>query len=564
MKTPFMLLAFIGLVVGTHGAETTSPRLNILFVFADDWGRYAGAYRGLDGRPTLNDVIQTPHVDRVAREGVVFKNAFVNAPSCTPCRSSLLSGRHFFQTGRGAILQGAVWDAAIPTFPLVLRDQGYHIGKSHKVWSPGTPVDAGFGGQAYAYQRAGVGSNNFSENVTADIARGSSLAAARARILAEVRGNFGDFLAARKPGQPWLYWMGTTTTHRTWIKGSGKKLWGIEPDQLKGKLPSFLPDVPEVREDVADYLGECQAVDAYVGALLQSLEEAGELERTVIVLSGDHGMPGMPRGKCNLNDFGTAVPLIVRYPGTKPGRVIDDLVRLPDLMPTFLEIGHVTPPQGLYGVSLLPLLNSDQQGRVDATRDAIIAGRERHVGVAREGNLPYPMRSIRTRDFLYIRNFAPDRWPMGAPLQATAAQPDLALIDENTRAAYPDMDASPTKTWLIANGAAPSWQKHYELAFAKRPAEELYELKSDPDQVKNLATDPAFAAERHTLSARLMATLQAAGDPRVIGDGDTFDRSPFNDPEAIGPSKAGETGKKKRDESAAKDESVGLDRARGI
>jgi uncharacterized sulfatase len=156
------------------------------------------------------------------------------------------------------------------------------------------------------------------------------------------------------------------------------------------------------------------------------------------------------------------------------------------------------------------------------------------------------MRSIRTRDFLYIRNFAPDRWPMGAPLQATAAQPDLALIDENTRAAYPDMDASPTKTWLIANGAAPSWQKHYELAFAKRPAEELYELKSDPDQVKNLATDPAFAAERQTLSARLMATLQAAGDPRVIGDRDTFDRSPFNDPEAIGPSKAGETGKKKR------------------
>ena len=539
MKTPFMLLAFFGLVVGMRGAETPSPRLNILFVFADDWGRYAGAYRGLDNRPTINDVIQTPHVDRVAKEGVVFKNAFVNAPSCTPCRSSLLSGRHFFQTGRGAILQGAVWDATIPTFPLILRDHGYHIGKSHKVWSPGTPVDAGFGGQAYAYQRAGVGSNNFSDNVTADIARGASLSEARAKILAEVRGNFSDFLAARKPGQPWLYWMGTTTTHRTWVKGSGKKLWGIDPDQLKGKLPSFLPDVPEVREDVADYLGECQAVDAYVGALLQSLEEAGELERTVIVLSGDHGMPGMPRGKCNLNDFGTAVPLIVRYPGTKPSRVIEDLVRLPDLMPTFLEIGRVTPPQGLYGVSLLPLLHSDQQGYVDASRDVIIAGRERHVGVAREGNLPYPMRSIRTRDFLYIRNFAPDRWPMGAPLQAKAIKPDLSLIDENTRAAFPDMDASPTKTWLIAHGAAPEWKKYYELAFAKRPAEELYELKSDPDQVKNLANDPAFSEKRRALSERLMATLQTAGDPRVIGDGTTFDRSPFNDPEYVSSPKLG-------------------------
>ncbi len=546
MKTPFMLFAFIGLVAGIRGAETSSPRLNILFVFADDWGRYAGAYRGLDGRPTINDVIQTPHVDRVAREGVVFKNAFVNAPSCTPCRSSLLSGRHFFQTGRGAILQGAVWDATIPTFPLLLREHGYHIGKSHKVWSPGTPADAGFGGQAYAYQRAGVGSNNFSENVTADIARGSSLADARARITAEVRANFGDFLAARKPGQPWLYWMGTTTTHRTWIKGSGKKLWGIEPDQLKGKLPSFLPDVPEVREDVADYLGECQAVDAYVGALLQSLEEAGELEHTLIVLSGDHGMPGVPLGKCNLNDFGTAVPLIMRYPGAKPARVIEDLVSLPDLMPTFLEIGRVPPPQGLYGVSLLPLLNSDQQGRIDASRNAIISGRERHVGAAREGNLPYPMRSIRTRDFLYIRNFAPERWPMGAPLQAATAQPDFALIDENTRAAYPDMDASPTKTWLIAHGAYPEWKKHYELAFAKRPAEELYELKSDPDQVKNLASDPAFTKERRALSEQLMATLQAAGDPRLMGDGGTFDRSPYSDPEDNNAPKSGKAAKKKK------------------
>ena len=546
MKILFMLFGYVGLALGIRGAEAPSPRLNILFIFADDWGRYASAYRGLDGRPTINDVIQTPYVDRVAREGVVFKNAFVNAPSCTPCRSSLLSGRHFFQTGRGAILQGAVWDATIPTFPLLLRDHGYHIGKSHKVWSPGTPADAGFGGQAYAYQRAGVGSNNFSENVTADMARGTSFAEARDRILAEVRGNFGDFLAARKPGQPWLYWMGTTTTHRTWIKGSGQKLWGIEPDQLKGKLPSFLPDVPEVREDVADYLGECQAVDAYVGALLQSLEAAGELERTVIVLSGDHGMPGVPRGKCNLNDFGTAVPLIVRYPGAKPGRVIEDLVRLPDLMPTFLEIGHVTAPKHLYGVSLLPLLNSGQQGRVDASRDAIIAGRERHVGAAREGNLPYPMRSIRTRDFLYIRNFAPERWPMGAPFEATAVNPDLTLIGENTRAAFPDMDASPTKTWLIVHGAAPQWKTHYELAFAKRPAEELYELKTDPDQVKNLANDPDFATERRALSERLMATLLAAGDPRVTGAGDTFDHSPFNDPEDSIAPKAGKAAKNKK------------------
>ncbi len=103
----------------------------------------------------LNDVVKTPNVDRVAREGILFRNAFVNSPSCTPCRSSLLTGRYFFNTGRGAILNGAVWDDSIPSYPLMLRDSGYHIGKSYKVWSPGTPADAPFGGQKYAYQKGG-------------------------------------------------------------------------------------------------------------------------------------------------------------------------------------------------------------------------------------------------------------------------------------------------------------------------------------------------------------------------------------------------------------------------
>jgi arylsulfatase A-like enzyme len=156
------------------------------------------------------------------------------------------------------------------------------------------------------------------------------------------------FLKDAKPGQPWLYYFGPTTTHRTWAKGSGKALWGIEPERLKDVMPGFLPDVPEVREDVADYLGECQAVDAYLGVLLKRLEETGQLEHTVIVLSGDHGMPGVPNGKGNVYDHGSAVPLVIRMPGTPSGRVVDDLVRLPDLAPTFLEIGGVQAPTDLY------------------------------------------------------------------------------------------------------------------------------------------------------------------------------------------------------------------------
>jgi N-sulfoglucosamine sulfohydrolase len=436
-----------------------------------------------------------------------------------------------------------VWDEKIPSFPLLLRDAGYHIGKSYKVWSPGTPADAPFGGQQHAYEKSGRASNNFSEEVTARVASGKSVAAARDELLAEVRGNFDAFLADRKPGQPWHYFFGTTTTHRKWIKGSGKKLWGIEPDALKGKMPAFLPDVPEVREDVADYLGECQAVDAYVGVLRARLEAAGELDRTLIVLSGDHGMPGVPSGKCNLYDHGTAVSLVMRVPGGKAGRVVDDFVCLPDLAPTFMEIGGAPIPAGLYGRSLLNVLRSDRSGQVEADRSWVITGRERHVEDAREGYLPYPMRALRTKDFVYIRNFAEARMPMGDVKTAHTAT--LAALEDNTRLGLADMDASPTKAWLIAHRDDPKWKWHYEHAFGRRPAEELYDLRKDPDQVKNVAGDPAYAKTKTEMGERLMATLRAAGDPRVTGDGQTFERPPF-----AGPLPAADTAKKKNAKKA--------------
>lgn len=535
MTRPFrpvwLLLAVLACSARLVAADSAAPRWNILFVFADDWGRYAGTYAAIDGKPSLNDVIKTPHIDRVAREGVTFRRAFVNAPSCTPCRSSLLSGRYFFNTGRGAILRGAVWDPAIPSFPLMLRDAGYHIGKSYKVWSPGTPADAPFGGQTHAYEQSGRAPNNYSEEATTRVKAGKSIEAARAEISAQVRGNFDAFLADRKPGQPWHYFFGTTTTHRTWIKGSGKALWGIEPDSLKGKMPAFLPDVPEVREDVADYLGECQAVDAYVGILRERLEAAGELDRTLIVISGDHGMPGVPSGKCNLYDHGTAVSLVARVPAGKGGRVIDDFVCLPDLAPTFMEVGGAKPPAGLYGRSLVSLLKSDRSGQIEADRTWVITGRERHVEDAREGYLPYPMRALRTKDFVYIRNFAADRTPMGDP--KTALNADViasGVLESNTRIGFADMDASPTKAWLIAHRDDPKWKSYYDHAFGRRPGEELYDLKKDPDQMKNVAGDPAYAAAKTELSTQLMARLTAAKDPRVTGDGQTFERPPFTGP----------------------------------
>jgi uncharacterized sulfatase len=476
-------------------------------------------------------VVQTPNIDRVAGQGVLFRNAFAPAPSCTPCRSALLSGRYFFRCGRGAILQGAQWDPAIPSFPLLLRDAGYHIGKSHKVWSPGTPADAPFGGQRFAYERAGRLFNNFSENVTAAARAGEPVDAVRQRLLGEVGANFDAFLADRKPGQPFCYWYGPTTTHRTWVKGSGKALWGIDPDRLKGKLPPFLPDVPEIRQDFADYLGEVQAVDAAIGALLRRLDEIGEADRTLVVLSGDHGGPGFPRGKCNLYDFGTGVPLIAKWPGGKPGRTVTDLVTLMDLAPTFLDAAGLTPPPGTDGASLAPILRSSRSGRVQRSRDAAVTGRERHVAAAREGNLPYPQRALRTSEFLYIRNYQPDRWPMGSPGGVTReTAPSNGVLESTTYAAFSDMDASPTKAWLVAHRNDPEWREAYRLAFDRRPAEELYDLRRDPWQMRNIAGTPAGEGRLERLRQRLASILSSSQDPRVVGDGTAFDSPPFSSP----------------------------------
>ena len=374
-------------------------RPNILFAFADDWGRYASAYAAHEVPRSVNNLVRTPNFDRVAREGVLFTNAFVPAPSCTPCRSSVLAGRYFWQTGLGAILQGAQWDSSIPSYPLILENAGYHIGHTYKVWSPGTPIDAPYGGARTRYSPAGTQFGQFSHVATKQ-ARELGVEGAKQTLYAEARQNFDAFLDARPQGRPFCYWWGPTNTHRTWERGSGKALWGLEPDDLQGRMPAFLPDVHEVREDFCDYLGECQAFDAGLGVLLDRLEEIGELDNTLIVVSGDHGIPGLPRGKCNLYDIGCEVALAARWAGrVAPGRVVQDFVNLMDLGPTFLQAAGLTPPACMDARGLLDVLESPACGHVDPERTCVVTGRERHVATAREGCLPYPQRAIRTRDY---------------------------------------------------------------------------------------------------------------------------------------------------------------------
>ncbi|BCX49007.1 sulfatase [Haloferula helveola] len=493
---------------------------NILLLFADDLGRYASAYADPE-KPSPNDIVSTPAFDTIAKEGALFDNAFVSVPSCTPCRGSLYTGRHFFRNASASQLHNR-WQKGAPNpfdkivgMPATLGKNGYHIGWSHKWHIPERLI----GGKQNQYSKAGNRISTYSQNVTKN--PGSKEA-----ILEAVRSNFQDFLKDREEGQPFFYSFNPTNTHRTWVQGSGKKLWGLDPDKLKGKLPPFLPDTEIVREDFADYLGEAMAFDAACGVIIEELKKTGEYANTIICISGDHGAPGFPRGKCNVHDFGSRVLLAMSWPGRiVAGREVKVPVSLIDLAPTFLAAADTESPDDPNGQNMLPALFKG--GTDKDLRGWALIGREVHVGGARDGFLPYPVRSIRTPDFLYVRNFKPDRWPMGDPKAAAdGAKPDYDELVRDTRAAYADIDASPTKAWMVHHQDDEEVAPLLSYAWEKRPAEELYDLKKDPFQMKNLAKDPTYAAALSELKNQLMNELVENKDPRLD---DAFDRPPYLD-----------------------------------
>ena len=516
MKT---LLLFALLSAAVLGEE----KPNILLLFADDLGRYASAYADPE-HPSPNDLIRTPVFDRIAASGARFDHAFVSAPSCTPSRGSLYTGRHFFRNGSASQLhnpwQGDAPDpfAAVTGMPNTLAAAGYHIGWSHK-WHLRESL---IGGKKNQYSPRGGHINTFSQFVS----RSADHEAAKAAVLDEVRGNFRAFLAKREDGQPFFYSFNPTNTHRKWIRGSGKALWGLDPDALKGKLPPFLPDNEVVREDFADYLGEAMAFDAACGVILDELRARGELDDTLVCISGDHGAPGFPRGKCNVHDFGARVLLTLNWPARiAAGRVVRTPVSLIDLAPTFLAAAGIESKDQPNGENLLPALAAG--GDDSQLRGWALVGREVHVRGARDSLLPYPVRALRTAGFLYVRNFKPDRSPMGDPHPSSAPMPSFDLLANETHAAFADIDASPTKAWMVRHHDDDAVKPLLPFAWDLRPAEELYDLKSDPFQMHNLADRPDMRERKKELSDRLMRELTANDDPRLT---DAFDRPPYFKP----------------------------------
>ena len=460
-----------GFLFGATDSSANGPRPNILFCISDD---QSWPHVGIAGDP----VVKTPGFDRIARSGILFTHAFVDAPSCTPSRGAILTGQHIWRLEEGGSLHSTL-PARFQVYPDILEAGGYVVGHSGKAWAPGRLEPGG---------------------------RHRNPAGPRFR-------NIQDFLKELPEGRPICYWLGSHYPHRPYPVGSGLRA-GKESTAVR--VPLHLPDQPIVRGDLLDYYVAIEKFDQMVVGAIEALERSGLLENTLVVVTSDNGMP-FPRAKATVYDSGVRVPLAIAWPGhIEAGGRIDDLTLLSDLAPTFLEVAGLRPPEEMTGRSLLPLLVSGEIGKLSVSRDAVFFGMERHDG-ARAGGNGYPCRAIRTNEYLYIRNFQPDRWPAGDPDPRNCAR---ALP-------YGEVDPSPTKSFLLALGKELPFRRYFDLAFAKRPAEELYDLGRDAAQLTNLASDPAYAAVRERLGQKLMDYLAATGDPRGLGQTAPWDHYPY-------------------------------------
>jgi len=453
--------------LGTATSQDQCKRPNILFVISDDQSWLHTSASG-------DRVVKTPSFDRVARSGVRFTHSFCCSPSCTPSRGSVLTGQHFWRLEEGANLAGTL-PKKFDIYPDMLEAAGYFVGLTGKGWAPGDFRPGG-----YSRNPAGA---TFS--------------------------SFPEFMNARPKDKPFCFWFGSVDPHRPYKKGSGAAS-GMKTADVA--VPPWLPDSEEICSDILDYYFAIQRFDRNLGDILDAIEKSGELADTMVVVTSDNGM-SFPRAKTNLYDSGTRMPLAISWLAAVPGgRVVDDFVSHADFAPTFLEAAGLNVPATMTGRSLLPLLRSNKSGRVEPERDRVFIGRERHTRMA--GGVGYPSRALRTREFLYIRNFEPDRWPAGDP-------PHFNDIDNQGG------EHAPSKKVVLAGKDSPAYRKFYELTCAKRPAEELYDLKRDAAQRSNVAGDKRYKDAQVRLSRMMREYLTSTNDPRFTGAPIIWDNTPF-------------------------------------
>ena len=449
------MILFIYISCDQKKNKSEPKRPNILLLMSDNQSAdHLGCYG--------DKSVKTPNIDKLAKKGLIFKNAYCSAPSCSPARASMLTGQDIWNLGEAANL----WSSfpKVKVYSQLMEASGYHIGIEGKGWGPGDETVTGWehnpGGTRYD--------------------------------------SFEEFFNEVEKGQPWMYWYSSRDPHRPYKK-EGWKNSGIQLDSIF--VPPYLPDNIEVRKDIADYYDEIQRFDEEVGSYISLLKEMGEFENTIIIVCSDNGWQ-MPRGLANLYDFGTKIPLIISWPDFFiSGREIEDFINIKDFAPTFLELAGITKPEQMNARSFVDILTSEKQGVINPQRDHVIMARERHAFV-RRGGLGYPGRAIRTNDYLFIKNYEPERWPAGDP------------------PLYGDVDAhmlhydAPTKIHMLKNKNSEDIKPLFDLAFSKRPEYELYNIKEDPFQMNNLSQVEEYKPVFEALLSKLNTYLVKTNDPR--------------------------------------------------
>jgi N-sulfoglucosamine sulfohydrolase len=461
---------------------------NILLYITDDqsWGHTSF---------TGESVVRTPGFDRVAREGIYFKNAFVPAPSCAPCRASILTGRFPWQLEEGALLFGGI-PLKYPLFTHLLEEYGYESAMCYKGYWPGNMDDSIYHTHPLGKPFLVKPETSYPDGI-ADC---------------DYAASFAEFLNSRDASKPFFFWMGISEPHRAYSEGVGERA-GLNDDQLK--VPAFLPDVPLVRNDLLDYFYEIEHQDMHLVRILELLEQSGDLEKTIVIVTSDNGMP-FPRAKATLYEYGTHVPLAIRWGrAIHGGRIVEDIVSLTDIGPTILDIAGIDQPSSMTGKSLKNVLLAKESGLIDPNNDFTVTAFERHSW-ARKGGLTYPIRALRTQEWLLIHNFRPERWPSGDP------PPFVPIYYKD----YGDVDQSPTKRFMIDNRDNKEIEALFVLAFDKREEFELYHIPTDPENLNNRAGNPESEAILTELKVQLASYLESAGDP-VLKDSRHWDSMPF-------------------------------------
>ena len=521
--TTFFALGILstGLMFGCKGRNYESldlGRPNILFAISDDQSFVHTGFYG-------SKIVNTPAFDRVAREGIYFTNCIAGSPGCAPSRSSIVTGRHHWQNEQSG-QHASSWMKKYIPFVDLLDENGYVTGMTGKGVAP------------FQYARDEKDSLWRTENAAGKTynniryKEGTPEDERPAKFISNVNyfENFRYFIENVRGGKPFFFWYGAQEPHRAYEQDSwkrtNKKLTDVD-------IPKFLPDNEIVRGDLLDYAVEIDWFDLHLQRMLEYLEEIGELENTIVMVTSDNGL-SFPRAKANCYEYGIHEPFAVRYPKAFPGgRTVDDLIGFADLAPTILEITG-TSPKGMLpisGKSFLHILKSGKNGVVDGSKKYVFAGRERHSS-SRYMNWEYPQRAIRSHDYLLIWNIKPERWPAGAPQRIKPGTEDELLpmygIDENgihhSEWAFTDIDAAPSKSVIIENWQDEKMKIYFDWAHAKRPEFELFDINKDPYNLTNLAGNSEFAAIEKELKDALMVELRKTEDPRVVGhDKEIFD-----------------------------------------